>query len=212
MLHLELDHERCVLDFPVEPESSFIEGVILADKPDFLYWSIHILTQDIPYCEEDRRELEIDEGELREGCQLQISELAIRVANWRDLANKRTEVLYEAGQVRQTLPVSESFFLFAGEYPIPNNNRIVFGERDGRNFRVVWSCFADYCTSDTGTRITVNTRLPLRRIGVYFGDQGEASIRRARELILGVAEESDLEAPDTSKRSWVYCPIRPEVA
>jgi hypothetical protein len=129
MLHLELDFEQAVLDFPVDTESSSIEGIILADKPDSLYWAINILTQDIPYSEEDRREMEIEEDELREGCQLQISGFAIPVANWRSLENKSIEVCYKFNQVQPLLPGRESFFLFAGESPLPNKNRIVFSER-----------------------------------------------------------------------------------
>jgi hypothetical protein len=51
----------------------------------------------------------------------------------------------------------------------------------------------------------------LRRIGVYFGDKSEISIQRARELVLGVTAESDLESLETCAYSWVYFPIRPEV-
>jgi len=109
-----MDFERCVLDFPVDHESSSIEGLILADEPNRVYWSMNILGQDIPYSEEDKMQLEIEEGELREGCQLQISGFAISVANWRDLENKCIEVLYDFNRVHPRLPGRETFFLFAG--------------------------------------------------------------------------------------------------
>jgi hypothetical protein len=210
MLHLEMDYEQCVLDFPVDPEGSSIEGVILADEPDCVYWSIDILTQDIPYSEEDREELEIEEGELREGCRLQISGLAIPVASWRDLEGKRIEVAYEAEEVHPILPGGPGIFLIAGQYHVPNSNRITFGKRVGGCFGVAWSCVAEGYAGETGTRIAVNTHLPLRRIRVYFRDPGRLSIELAREMIHRVAEEIDLGSPDTSRPDCVYLPVRSE--
>jgi hypothetical protein len=110
------------------------------------------------------------------------------------------------------LPDNPGNFLIAGQHHVPNDNRIAFGKRDGRYFGLVWSCVAEGYAGETGTRIAVRTRLPLRRIGVYFRDPDCLSVQLARQLVLRVADENDLGSLDTSRPQCVYWPIRPERA
>jgi len=207
-----MDYEQAVIDFPVARERSGVEGLILAEEPETIYWSIDIRCEEtfIPECypNEDGG---AEDGGYTASCHLEISGLVIPVAGWRDLAGQRIDVAYEASHVHPILPDNPGNFLFAGQHHVPNHNRIAFGERDGCRFGLTWSCVAEGYADETGTRIDVRTRLPLRRFAVYFHEPAVASVQQALPIVIRFADAGDLGPPDTSREQWVSFPLRPDV-
>jgi hypothetical protein len=183
MLRLEMGYEGGVIDFPIDHEQSFIEGIILADEPDAIYWSIQIECHEarIPPDPEDQDEDDPDDDGYMEDCNLEISGLSFPLASWRGLAGKATEVAFAPEEVHPILPDNPGNFYFDSCHHVPNNNRVRFSRREGARFAVEWQCVAHAYADDEGKRIEVKTRLPLRQFQVYFRDPG--SVRALSRLV-----------------------------
>jgi hypothetical protein len=214
MLRLDLGYEGGVIDFPIDHEQSFIEGVILADEPDAIYWSIEIECYEatIPLHPDDREDDDPPDAGYLEDCALEISGLCFPLDAWRGLAGKVSEVAFAAEEVHPILPDNPGNFYFYSRHHVPNNNRIRFGRREGVRFAVEWQCVAHAYAEDKGKRIEVRTHLPLRQFQVHFRDPGAVSLEAARRLVLRFAQAGDIGSPIQRTPHWVVVPIRPEVA
>jgi hypothetical protein len=214
MLRLELGYEGGVVNFPIDQERSFIEGIILADEPDAVSWDIQIECQEalVPPRPEDRDECDPDYAGHPEDCNLEISGLSFPLTDWRELAGKVAEVVFATEDVHPILPDNPGNFYFDSCHHVPNNNRVKFGNREGCRFAVEWRCKAQAYAEEEGKQIEVKTRLPLRQFQVYFREPGSVSLDAARQLVLRFAHPGDIGEPVQRTPQWVVVPIRPEAA
>jgi hypothetical protein len=213
MLRLELDYEGGVVNFPVDPARSFLEGIIVADEPDTVRWDITIECNDglVPPRPEDKAE-DPDYTGYHEDCNLELSGLCFPLASWRDLQGKASEVSFLASEVHPILPDNPGNFYFDSCHHVPNNNRVRFGRRDGAWFAVEWECVAHAYPDDEGLRIAVNTRLPLRQFQVWFRDLDAGNLEAAKRLVLQFARSTDIGEPFQRTPQWIVVPVHPEVA
>jgi hypothetical protein len=212
MLRLELDYEGGVVNFPVDHARSFIEGVIVADEPDAVLWDITIECNEalVPPRPEDKHEDDPDYAGYPEDCNLELSGLTFPLAGWRELSGKASEVSFVADEVHPILPDNPGNFYFDSCHHVPNDNRVRFGSRAGVWFAVEWECVARAYAEDEGSRIAVNTRLPLRQFQVWFREPGSVSLEVAKQLVLRFAQPGDIGEPVQRTPQWVVVPVRSE--
>src|SRR5262249_21328663 len=100
MLRLELDYERGVVNFPVDPAPSLLEGIIDADELGAVRWDITIECGEalVPPRPEDRDE-DPDYAGYPENCSLELSGLCFPLAGWRELEGQVSEVSFAAEEV-----------------------------------------------------------------------------------------------------------------
>src|SRR5262245_52715633 len=213
MLRLELDYEGGVVNFPIDHEQSFIEGIIVADEPDVVRWDIQIECKEalVPPRPEDKDEDNPDYAGYPEDCNLELSGLSFPLSGWRELAGKEADVSFAEDEVHPILPDNPGNFYFDSCHHVPNNNRVRFGERKGAWFAVEWQCVAHAYAEDEGKRIEVKTRLPLRQFQVYFREPGAGNLEAARQLVLRFARARDIAEPVQRTPNWILVPVHPKV-
>ena len=214
MLHLELDYEGGAVNFPIDHDRSLIEGIIVADDPDAVFWSIQIECNEalVPLRPEDRDEDDPEDAGLLQDCTLELSGLTFPLTGWRELAGRSSEASFVADEVHPILPDNPGNFYYDSCHHVPNNNRVRFGRREGVWFDVEWECTAHAYPEDEGLRIAVKTRLPLRQFQVYFPHPGVIRLEAAKQMVLRFARPKDLGEPFKRTPQWVVVPVRPDAA
>jgi hypothetical protein len=156
--------------FVVDPVRSRIGGVIHAEQPDMVFWSINI----------EWNNPEESEPSLRHA-RIEIDGLDFGTNDWRCLAGKEAVSAYAEDDVHPIMPGGPASFYY-GDHAVPNQNHLRLSDRRGRTFRVEWRCSLEFA-GPPGQLVDISEDIVLSHVTVLFPHSRAVNPDTARDII-----------------------------